>query len=243
VTASCSCCCSSAAPRCSRTWWPHRRGAAARRRGADRVAVSCRSPAVRRGVRLQRGCVVAQHGGRAEPPAVLADLRDHRREHSRSTSCADGQRGREPFKIAASRPGWPAPCSGSVVLYQMLHTLGMLLSFLTRWSSEPCCCRPTGDSRGLAIAFLALAALIFLLLTGHGGGTRAPVGLLHRLPLARSGGASRSSPKRGHHHPNGRADHRVLSPRPRRFVEAVVLEYLSRSIFMLEYVLIAMVWA
>src|SRR5438034_2904158 len=49
-------------------------------RGADRVAVRADRPAVRRGVRLQCGSVVAQHGGRAEPPAVLARSEEHTSE-------------------------------------------------------------------------------------------------------------------------------------------------------------------
>jgi len=59
---------------------------------------------LRRGVRLQRGCVVAQHGGRAEPPAVLADLRDHRREFSLNFMTPMVNVGGEPFKIAAVAP-------------------------------------------------------------------------------------------------------------------------------------------
>jgi len=77
--------------------------------------------------------------------------------------------GGEPFKIAASRPGWAcAVRAGSVVLYQMLHTLGMLLSFLTAVVLGALLLPPhPAILAGLAIAFVALAALIFLLLTGH----------------------------------------------------------------------------
>src|SRR3989442_11997815 len=94
--------------------------------------------------------------------------------------------GGEPFKIAAVAP-WLGlrRAAGSVVLYQMLHTLGMLLSFLTAVALGALLLPPyPAILAGLAIAFVALAALILLLLTGHRrGGLSRPLVLLHPPPL------------------------------------------------------------
>jgi len=150
--------------------------------------------------------------------------------------------GGEPFKIAAVAP-WLGlrRAAGSVVLYQMLHTLGMLLSFLTAVVLGALLLPPyPAILAGLTIAFVALAALIFLLLTGHRrGGLARLLDLLHRLPLL-DRLARRLEPKRVTLTQMDEQITEFYHRRPRRFVQAVALEYLSRSIFMLEYVLIAM---
>lgn len=148
--------------------------------------------------------------------------------------------GGEPFKVAAVAP-WLGTrrAVGSVVLYQMLHTVAILLTWLT--------------ALGLALVFLprtplavtaialgaaALVALTALLLSAHRQGVlERTLNLLHRLPLL-----ERLA--------------RVLEPwrvtlaqmdgqitdfyhrDPRRFFQALGLEYLSRCILMLEYFLI-----
>jgi len=150
--------------------------------------------------------------------------------------------GGEPFKIAAIAP-WLGlrRAAGSVVIYQMLHTLGMLLSFLTAVVLGALLLPPyPAILAGLAIAFVALAALILLLLTGHrrGGLTRL-LDLLHRVPLL-DRLARRLEPKRATLTQMDEQITEFYHRRPRRFLQAVTLEYLSRSIFMLEYVLIAM---
>jgi len=150
--------------------------------------------------------------------------------------------GGEPFKIAAVAP-WLGlrRAAGSVVLYQMLHTLGMLLSFLTAVVLGALLLPPyPAILAGLAIAFVALAALILLLLTGHRrGGLARLLDLLHRLPLL-DRLAQRLEPKRATLTQMDEQITEFYHRRPRRFLQAVTLEYLSRSIFMLEYVLIAM---
>jgi len=150
--------------------------------------------------------------------------------------------GGEPFKIAAVAP-WLGlrRAAGSVVLYQMLHTLGMLLSFLTAVVLGALLLPPhPAILAGLAIAFVALAALILLLLTGHRrGGLARLLDLLHRFPLL-DRLARRLEPKRATLTQMDEQITEFYHRRPRRFVQAVALEYLSRSIFMLEYVLIAM---
>src|SRR5216117_3092365 len=150
--------------------------------------------------------------------------------------------GGEPFKIAAVAP-WLGlrRAAGSVVIYQILHTLGMLLSFLTAVMLGALLLpRNPAILTSLALAFVVLAGLVLLLLTGHRrGGLERLLDLLHRIPLL-GRLARRLEPKRA---TLAQMDEQITEfyhRRPRRFVQAVALEYLSRSIFMIEYVLIAM---
>jgi uncharacterized protein (TIRG00374 family) len=149
--------------------------------------------------------------------------------------------GGEPFKVAAVAP-WLGlrRAAGSVVIYQMLHTLGMLLSFLTAVVLGALLLPPhPAILASLAIAFVALAGLTLLLLTGHRrGGLERLLDWLHRVPLL-DRVARRFEPKRA---TLAQMDEQITEfyhRRPRRFVQALALEYLSRSIFMIEYMLIA----
>ena len=149
--------------------------------------------------------------------------------------------GGEPFKIAAVAP-WLGlrRAAGSAVLYQMLHTLGMLLSFLTAVVLGAVLLPPHPAIRAsLALTFVGLAALVLLLLTGHRhGGLERLLDLVHRIPLL-DRLARRLEPKRAM---LAQMDEQITGfyhRQPRRFFQAVALEYLSRSIFMIEYVLIA----
>src|SRR5437016_10215162 len=94
--------------------------------------------------------------------------------------------GGEPFKIAAAAR-WLGVrrAAGSVVIYQVLHTLGMLLSFLTAIVLGLLLLPPHPALRaGLVVAFLVLALLCWLLLTGHRRGVlESALDLIHRLPL------------------------------------------------------------
>ena len=150
--------------------------------------------------------------------------------------------GGEPFKIAAVAPWLGVQrAAGSVVIYQMLHTLGMLLSFLTAvvlgFALLP---RNPAILVSLALAFVVLAALVLLLLTGHRhGGLERLLDLMHRIPLLNRV-ARRLEPRRA---TLAQMDEQITDfyhRRPRRFFQGLVLEYLSRSIFMIEYVLIAL---
>ncbi len=150
--------------------------------------------------------------------------------------------GGEPFKIAAVAP-WLGlrRAAGSAVLYQMLHTLGILLSFLTAVVLGVFLLPPHPAIRvSLALTFLALVALVLLLLTGHRhGGLERGLDVLHRIPLL-DRLAHRLEPKRA---ALAQMDEQITGfyhQRPRRFFQALALEYLSRSIFMIEYVLIAL---
>ena len=149
--------------------------------------------------------------------------------------------GGEPFKIAAVAP-WLGlrRAAGSVVIYQMLHTLGMLLSFVTAVVLGALLLPPhPAMLASLALALVVLAALVWLLLTGHRhGGLERLLDLAHRVPLL-DRVARRLEPKRAS---LAQMDEQITDfyhRRPQRFVQALALEYLSRSIFMIEYVLIA----
>jgi uncharacterized protein (TIRG00374 family) len=149
--------------------------------------------------------------------------------------------GGEPFKIAAVAP-WLGVrrAAGSVVIYQMVHTLGMLLSFLTAVVLGVALLPHTPPIlASLGVAFLALAGLTLLLLTGHRrGGLERLLDFLHRIPVL-DRLARRLEPKRA---TLAQMDEQITAfyhRRPRRFVQALALEFLSRAIFMIEYMLIA----
>lgn len=149
--------------------------------------------------------------------------------------------GGEPFKIAAVAP-WLGlrRAAGSVVIYQMLHTLGMLLSFITAVVLGALLLPPyPAMLASLALAFIVLGALVWLLLTGHRhGGLERLLDLLHRVPLL-DRLAHRLEPKRASLAQMDEQITEFYHRRPQRFVQALALEYVSRSIFMIEYVLIA----
>jgi len=150
--------------------------------------------------------------------------------------------GGEPFKIAAlSRWLGVRRAAGSVVIYQMLHTLGMLLSFLTAVMLGAVLLPPHPALRaGLAVAGAVLAALCWLLLTGHRRGVlQRALDLIHHIPLLDRLG-QRLESKRATLADMDAQITDFYHKRPDRFWQALLLEYLSRSIFMLEYVLIGL---
>jgi uncharacterized protein (TIRG00374 family) len=150
--------------------------------------------------------------------------------------------GGEPFKIAATAP-WLGVrrAAGSVVIYQMLHTLGMLLSYVTAVVLGVALLpRNPAILASLGVTLVVLVALVLLLLTGHRqGGLERLLDLMHRIPLLNRV-ARRFEPRRA---TLAQMDEQITDfyhRRPRRFFQALALEYVSRSIFMFEYVLIAM---
>ena len=149
--------------------------------------------------------------------------------------------GGEPFKIAAVAP-WLGlrRGAGSVVIYQMLHTLGMLVSFITAVVLGALLLPPhPAILASLALAFVVLTTLVWLLLTGHRhGGLERLLDLLHRVPLL-DRLAVRLEPRRASLAQMDEQITEFYHRRPQRFVQALALEYLSRSIFMIEYMLIA----
>src|SRR6185295_13713944 len=193
---------------------PHRGGAAACGRGADRVAVRADRPAVWRGVRLQRGRVVAQYGGRAEPPAVLADLRDYRCWLLAQLHDADGQRGGRAVQDRGGRAvAGPAPGSGlrrdlpdaphAGHAAQLPHGGGARGPAAPAVPGDPrepgARLRRAGGARPVVVDRPPIRR------------ARATVGLVAPGPAARPPGASPRA-ETGYPDPNGRADHRVLSP-------------------------------
>ncbi|PYO28842.1 MAG: hypothetical protein DMD73_04200 [Gemmatimonadetes bacterium] len=150
--------------------------------------------------------------------------------------------GGEPFKIAAVAP-WLGlrRAAGSAVIYQMLHTLGMLLSCLTAVVLGLILLPHAPVIVALlAGAFLVLAALTLLVLTGHRRGMLASaLDLLHRMPLL-GRLARRLEPKRATLASMDEQITQFYHASPRRFLQALTLEYASRCLFMAEYLLIAM---
>src|SRR5437870_11262399 len=94
--------------------------------------------------------------------------------------------GGEPFRVAAVPP-WLGlrRAAGSVVIYQILHTLGMLLCFLTAVAlGVVLLLHSPAILATLGVSFAVLAALTVLLLTGHRkGGLERLLDLMHRIPL------------------------------------------------------------
>ncbi|HYT04508.1 MAG TPA: lysylphosphatidylglycerol synthase transmembrane domain-containing protein [Gemmatimonadales bacterium] len=150
--------------------------------------------------------------------------------------------GGEPFKIAAVAP-WLGMrrAAGSVVIYQMLHTLGMLLSLLTAVVLGAVFLPSRAVVLGpLTAAFAVLFTLVLLLLTGHRRGVlEHALNLLHRIPLL-DRLARRLEPKRATLALMDEQITQFYHRDPRRFYQAVALEYLSRGVFMVEYLLIAL---
>src|SRR5437660_6918561 len=150
--------------------------------------------------------------------------------------------GGEPFKIAAVAP-WLGlrRAAGSAVIYQMLHTLGMLLSCLTAVVLGLILLPHAPVIVALlAGAFLVLAALTLLVLTAHRPGMPARAfDLRHRLPLL-GRLARRLEPKRATLAPMDEQVPQFYHASPRRLLQALPLEYASRCLFMAEYLPIAM---
>jgi Lysylphosphatidylglycerol synthase TM region len=150
--------------------------------------------------------------------------------------------GGEPFKIAAVAP-WLGlrRAAGSAVLYQMLHTFGMLLSFLTATVLGLVFLPHTPALLALlGVALVVLTVLTWLLFTGHRrGGLEQALDLLHRVPLL-DRLARRLEPKRATLAAMDEQITRCYHANPRRFFQALALEYVSRCLFMVEYLLIAL---
>ena len=131
--------------------------------------------------------------------------------------------------------------AGSVVLYQMLHTFGMLLSFLTAVVLGALWLPPSAAWLALlGVTFVALLALTLLLLTGHRRGLlEHALNLLHRVPVL-DRVARRLEPRRATLALMDAQITEFYHRDPRRFVAALALEYVSRCVFMAEYLLIAL---
>jgi len=149
--------------------------------------------------------------------------------------------GGEPYRIAALTP-WLGNqrAAGSVILHRMLNLLSYVLVWLTALGLGfvllPRGSRPTVL---LAVAAALLVGVIVLLLFGHRSGVLEHVlNGMQRIPLIRRV-AALIEPRRA---VLAKVDRQITDfyhDHPRRFIQAVGLEYLSRCIFMVELVLIA----
>ena len=148
--------------------------------------------------------------------------------------------GGEPFRIAALA-GWlgQRSAAGSVVLHRMLHSLALLLVWLTALGLALAMLPHTrAVVVPIALALAVVSTLAALVLSGHmQGGLERILDLLHRAPLlARV--ARRLEPRRA---ALAEMDQQIAAfyhASPRRFWTALGLEYVSRSLSTLEYWLI-----
>lgn len=150
--------------------------------------------------------------------------------------------GGEPYKIAELAPDvGTARAAGAVVLHAILRLLGFLLVWLTALFLGLVLLPRTPATLGLlAGGVAAVGALIALLLLGQ---RRRPLerllDLLHRVPGLRRL-AGRLEPRRP---ALAETDTRIADfheRHPRRFMQAVGLEYAGRCLFMLEFCLIGL---
>src|SRR3989449_1652132 len=148
--------------------------------------------------------------------------------------------GGEPFKIAAVSP-WLGVrrAAGSVICYQMLHTLAMVLSWLTALALGLVLLpREPVTVAVLLAAAVVLVGLTLLLLSAHRRGLLEKLlDVLHRLPLVNRLGRA-LEPRRELLVQMDEQIAQFYHRDRRRFFAALGLEYLARCIFMGEYWLI-----
>ena len=150
--------------------------------------------------------------------------------------------GGEPYRVAALAP-WLGKqrAAGSVILHRMLHSFTYVLVWLTAvvlaFALLP---RATPDAVFIALGAvgLVLLGIIALFMSAHRSGVLERIlNWLSRVPLLRRLGAA-LEPKRALCIELDRQITEFYHRHPGRFVQAILLEYLSRCIFMLELVLI-----
>ena len=150
--------------------------------------------------------------------------------------------GGEPFRAAALAP-WLGKrrAAGSVILHRMLNSLAYVLVWFTAVVlAFPLLPR---DTPAIVLVVLALAAVVLLAIIGlflsahRSGMLERLLDVLARLPFIRRL-AGLIEPKRSMLAELDLQITEFYHRSPGRFVQAVLLEYLSRCIFMLEIVLI-----
>ena len=148
--------------------------------------------------------------------------------------------GGEPYKITALAPALGAlRAAGAVILHTMVRTFGLLLVWFTALLLGFVLLPQTRLNSGLLIAgVLLVGALIGLLVSGHRRGIlERMLNRGHRLPLLRNL-ARRFEARRP---ALAAADKQITDfyhRHPRRFLGALLLEYGSRWLFVLELCLI-----
>ena len=150
--------------------------------------------------------------------------------------------GGEPFRVAALAP-WLGTrrAAGSVILHRMLHSFAYVLVWFTAivlaFALLP---RETPNAVliMLGVVGLVLLCILALIMSAHRSGVlERLLNWMGRVPLLRRL-ATRLEPKRTMLVELDRQITEFYHRQPRRFVQAILLEYLSRCIFMVEIVLI-----
>ncbi len=150
--------------------------------------------------------------------------------------------GGEPFRVAALAP-WLGTrrAAGSVILHRMLHSLAYVLVWFTAivlaFALLP---RETPNAVliMLGVVGLVLLCILALIMSAHRSGVlERLLNWMGRVPLLRRL-AARLEPKRTMLVELDQQITEFYHRQPRRFVQAILLEYLSRCIFMVEIVLI-----
>jgi uncharacterized protein (TIRG00374 family) len=150
--------------------------------------------------------------------------------------------GGEPFKIAAVAP-WLTTrrAAGSVVIHNGLRWLSFLLNWLTAVLLGFVMLPHDPLTIGLLLVVTLVAVvLIIVLLAAHRRGALARMlNLLHRVPLC--GPLARTlEPRREALEQMDQQIAQFYQRHPGRFARALILEYLSRAVYMGEYYLIAL---
>jgi len=150
--------------------------------------------------------------------------------------------GGEPFRVAALAP-WLGTrrAAGSVILHRMLHSFAYVLVWFTAivlaFALLP---RETPNAVLiiLGVVGLLLLCILALIMSAHRRGVlERLLDWMGRAPLLRRL-AARLEPKRTMLVELDQQITEFYHRQPRRFVQAILLEYLSRCIFMVEIVLI-----
>ena len=150
--------------------------------------------------------------------------------------------GGEPFRIAAIAP-WVTTrrAAGSVIIHNVLRTLGIFLSWLTALLLGFVLLPHDLPVRlALTVATLVSLALTAILFSGHRrGALEKTLNVLHRVPgLGRV--ARWLEPKREMLVQMDQQIAQFYHRHPVRFGAALLLEYVSRAVYMGEYYLIAL---
>lgn len=150
--------------------------------------------------------------------------------------------GGEPYRVAAVVP-WLGKrrAAGSVILHRLLHSFAYVLVWLSAVILALVLLPPETPKAVyvlLAVVGVLLLGVIALFLSAHRRGLlERLLNWMHRLPLLRRL-AARLEPRRSLLVELDTQITQFYHRHPRRFIQAIVLEYVSRCVFMLELLLI-----
>ncbi len=150
--------------------------------------------------------------------------------------------GGEPFRVAALAP-WlgTRPAAGSVILHRMLHSFAYVLVWFTAIVLAFALLPPETPNVVpiiLGVVGLVLLCILALIMSAHRSGMlERLLNWMGRVPLLRRL-AALLEPKRAMLMELDQQITEFYHRQPGRFMQALLLEYLSRCIFMVEIVLI-----